>query len=312
MVVKNLLKVNFGTRHGKKPLILVIHCIGLPSPIAESAISHFSNPNNEVSSHYIVKRNGDVIQLVEENLSAWCNGQIGNNLPKNPVAKFHYQLGISLNDISISIETEASEVEDLTLQGYKSLANLVRDICIRWQIPLDRNHICGHRDIKDTKTCPGKVSVEKVISLALVPPIQPEIPTPIISLKISTQPDPVSTQITLLQKLLILYQKLLSLLLERNKLGGVARSGRWFAFRKQHIKKECEACGKKGTFLNPLELHHVKSFSQFPELECDPENVMTGCRRCHQLIFHLDNFRSINENARADARALLQRIKARP
>ena len=46
-------------------------------------------------------------------------------------------------------------------------------------------------------------------------------------------------------------------------LGGLRSSG-WAEFRKIHIKKECEVCGKKGTILQPLELHHVEPFNINP------------------------------------------------
>ena len=97
-----------------------------------------------------------------------------------------------------------------------------------------------------------------------------------------------------------------------NLLGGGTRSPKWSEFRRQHIKKNCEACGKPGTFLKPLELHHLELFSQNPARELDPTNVLTGCRRCHQLIFHLDNFKSWNSNARGDANELRKKIENRP
>ncbi len=50
-------------------------------------------------------------------------------------------------------------------------------------------------------------------------------------------------------------------------LGGMARASDWAWWRKQHIKDRCEYCGKKGTLLKPLELHHVCPFHKNPELE---------------------------------------------
>ena len=97
-----------------------------------------------------------------------------------------------------------------------------------------------------------------------------------------------------------------------NLLGGATRSSKWPAFRKLHIKDRCESCGKKGTLLSPLELHHIELFSQNPARECDPTNVLTGCRRCHQLIYHLDNFKSWDVNARESAAKMLTKIKTRP
>ena len=94
--------------------------------------------------------------------------------------------------------------------------------------------------------------------------------------------------------------------------GGVPRSSQWPTFRKTHIKDHCEVCGKKGTFLKPLELHHVEPYNINPSRELDPTNVQTGCRRCHQLVYHLDNFHSWNIDAQEDAKILFKKIQHRP
>lgn len=95
-------------------------------------------------------------------------------------------------------------------------------------------------------------------------------------------------------------------------LGG--RSGMWRYTRKCHIKIHplCCACGRKGTRLKPNEVHHIKDFSHYPELENDPTNLKTMCRRCHQLLGHLDNFRSINTNVVDDCAWMRDKITARP
>ena len=93
---------------------------------------------------------------------------------------------------------------------------------------------------------------------------------------------------------------------------GAVRSSGWFVFRKQHIKIACTCCGKKGSFLNRLELHHIIPFHIDPSKELDPTNVDTFCRRCHQLLAHLDNFKSYNIDIKKDAENLLKRIKTRP
>ena len=93
--------------------------------------------------------------------------------------------------------------------------------------------------------------------------------------------------------------------------GGLRSSG-WRDFRKTHIKERCSCCGRKGTLLKPLELHHIQSFHEHPERELDPTNVDTFCRRCHQLIAHLDNFKSINVDVLEDARVWRAKLKSRP
>ena len=64
-----------------------------------------------------------------------------------------------------------------------------------------------------------------------------------------------------------------------------------------------------------LEVHHVRPFHLFPNLELDPANLLTLCEtggNCHIMIGHLKNWKSYNLDVRKDAEVLLQKIKARP
>ena len=100
--IQQFLKVNFDKGRGRqKPLIVVLHIIGLPGKTAETAIARFQNPKEEVSAHYICKRNGEIIQLVREEDNAWCNGIVIN--PANPLVKMYFKQNVSINQISINI-----------------------------------------------------------------------------------------------------------------------------------------------------------------------------------------------------------------
>ena len=92
-----------------------------------------------------------------------------------------------------------------------------------------------------------------------------------------------------------------------------ARSPRWSAVRDAHLKRNptCAACGTK----DKLEVHHVRPFHIFPNLELDPANLLTLCEtggNCHIMLGHLKNWKSYNLEVRKDAEVLLQKIKARP
>ena len=92
-----------------------------------------------------------------------------------------------------------------------------------------------------------------------------------------------------------------------------ARSPRWSAVRAAHLKRNptCAACGTR----DKLEVHHVRPFHLFPNLELDPANLMTLCEtggNCHIMLGHLKNWKSYNLDVRKDAEVLLQKIKARP
>jgi 5-methylcytosine-specific restriction endonuclease McrA len=86
---------------------------------------------------------------------------------------------------------------------------------------------------------------------------------------------------------------------------GKKRSPKWPAVRKKHLERipYCVICNGTKT----LEVHHIKPFHLNPELELDPNNLMTLCESgkngvtCHRFFGHLGNYKKINPFVRADA-----------
>lgn len=62
------------------------------------------------------------------------------------------------------------------------------------------------------------------------------------------------------------------------------RNGRWPEVRATHVAKypTCAACG--GT--DELNVHHVKPFWTHPQLELEPNNLITLCRSHHFSVGH--------------------------
>ena len=90
------------------------------------------------------------------------------------------------------------------------------------------------------------------------------------------------------------------------------RSRGWRKVRNAHIKKQpfCVACGRRKL----LEVHHILDFSEHPELELDDNNLITLCdssMRCHRLIGHLGDWKSINPKVVGDAIAFLRKRRDR-
>lgn len=74
------------------------------------------------------------------------------------------------------------------------------------------------------------------------------------------------------------------------------RSSRWRSVREQHLKEcpRCEACGDDKN----LEVHHLKPYHLFPELELEKSNLMTLCchgiggMNCHLVYGHCGHWSS--------------------
>lgn len=86
---------------------------------------------------------------------------------------------------------------------------------------------------------------------------------------------------------------------------GVARSPMWAGVARAHRLREpaCVVCGYKGA---KLQVHHIKPFHLHPQLELDPNNLITLCevdgREHHLLLGHLDKWESYNVHIRDDVK----------
>src|SRR3990167_6379996 len=91
------------------PAILGI-CIHIAEGSKNAVIQTFLNPNNRVSSHYLVFKNGDLIQFVEEQYDVWAQGY-----KDRPVAKLVLDnININPNEYLVSIEFEGYGNQDIT------------------------------------------------------------------------------------------------------------------------------------------------------------------------------------------------------
>lgn len=135
---------NFSSRNGKKIEYVVIHWFGVGT--INGAIASFQNPSRQASAHYLVSDNR-IVQMVDEKDCAWHCGNL------------------NMNQRSIGIENDANPDKQLSEASYKTCGKLLREICDRYQIPLDREHIKGHKEIKPTQ-CPGTINIDKLIEIA--------------------------------------------------------------------------------------------------------------------------------------------------
>ena len=140
-----------------EPELVVVHCISLPpgqfgGPFIEQFFQNQLDPSGhpyfaeiaqmEVSSHLLIRRDGEIIQFVPFNRRAWHAG------------KSCYEGRENCNDFSIGIELEGSDDVPFEEVQYQVLERLVEVLQKTYPI----TECVGHQDIalpRGRKTDPG-------------------------------------------------------------------------------------------------------------------------------------------------------------
>ncbi|MFD5568744.1 N-acetylmuramoyl-L-alanine amidase [Streptomyces cadmiisoli] len=107
----------------------------------DSAVRVFQDPGHGAASHYIVRKDGHVTQMIRELDVAY---HAGNR---------------DYNERSVGIEHAGfvDRPQDLTDAMYAASARLTAGICRRYGIPVDREHIIAHSEVPGTDhTDPGE------------------------------------------------------------------------------------------------------------------------------------------------------------
>lgn len=87
------------------------------------------------------------------------------------------------------------------------------------------------------------------------------------------------------------------------------RSSGWGKARDEHVLAfpACAVCWATDL----VEVHHVRPYYLFPELELDPKNLMTLCRVHHFWWGHLGDWSAWNPSVREDAETWREKIRTR-
>src|SRR3990167_2391024 len=303
MNTKHIKSPNAFSRDGYKPFLIVIH---ISDGDKQSVISEFSSFLTQKSSHYLVCKNGEVIQFVDENLGAWTNGDVKNPTSELVIKFLKENPSVNLNKVTLSIEHEGYGHTDINAIQYNTTIQLVKELCQKWNIQINRKYIIGQRKINSvTKTCPGLISIPRIIGEATRPPVSltPAQKQSIIGLLIAFLADN-----AIIERIKNIFGA--------SRTFGAARSPEWRVVRKQHITKFpfCALCGSTKI----LEVHHKKPFHLHPELELDPSNLITLCESgkngivCHRAFGHLGDYKSVNNDIDSDVKVWNEKLKLRP
>jgi N-acetylmuramoyl-L-alanine amidase len=124
--------LNFGSRNGTKITAIIVHYTTTDN--IESPIGHFLNKESQVSAHYIIGKDGRIVQMVADSDKAWHCG--------------------SFNPHAIGIEHVAESGDRLTIKQEQASASLIKWLVHKYGI--SPNQILGHGWTPGNNTnCPG-------------------------------------------------------------------------------------------------------------------------------------------------------------
>lgn len=147
-------------RAGYLPVGVVIH---LMDGSLTGTDSWFNNPTAQVSAHYGIGKTGQVHQYVREEDRAFHAGRVQD--PTFPLLNEYPD--INPNDYLIGIEHEGTVDDEWSTDMVQASAELLAQICKRWNIPCNRDHVARHHEIFAPKPCPGpKCPIDDIVAQA--------------------------------------------------------------------------------------------------------------------------------------------------
>jgi N-acetylmuramoyl-L-alanine amidase len=137
---RTILSPNYGPRpEGAAIKLIVLHYTAVP---CAEALTLLCDPAKEVSSHYLISADGEVLNLVSEDQRAWHAG------------KGSWGSISDVNSDSIGIEIENDGRAPFAAKAMLAVEDLVADLRARYQLPPEA--VIGHSDLAPTrKSDPG-------------------------------------------------------------------------------------------------------------------------------------------------------------
>ena len=140
-------------RTAKEIKFIVFHYTGMKKE--RDAICRLTSQKSKVSSHYLIKKNGEILKLVPELYIAWHAG----------ISHWKNYKSINKNSIGIEISNAGHDYKytEFTKEQVKSVLRLSKYLLKKYKIK--SNFVLGHSDISpDRKKDPGEKFPWKYIS----------------------------------------------------------------------------------------------------------------------------------------------------
>lgn len=157
--------VNSSPRLDKVQYFVVHHAAATSS--VEALRSRFMRPNDRnVSPNWLIGADGSVSEIVPpDDFRAWTSGQFDH--------------------MAVTVETQNTSGDPawgISPQSHEAIARLVAWAADRYEFPIDRAHVIGHREVPAAATaCPGPSMnlawiVARALELSKPPAPEPQIP----------------------------------------------------------------------------------------------------------------------------------------
>lgn len=144
---------NFRKGRSEKVSTIVIHITDGQEKL-ENSVEHLCKPDNQVSAHFVIGRDGTIAQLVKIDDTAWhAKGANG------------YSVGIEHCARSPKELSNTDKGLPVTNEQYLASANLVRWLCKYFDLEINRTTIQGHCELRDGngnilsthRDCPNRI-----------------------------------------------------------------------------------------------------------------------------------------------------------
>lgn len=156
-------------RPGFKPEGICIHLMA--GSLAGTDVWFLTSPEKRgqppSSAHYGIGKEGQIHQYVKEEDRAFHAGRV-----LNPTAKLVTETfpSVNPNQFLIGVEHEGTLDDEWPEAMIDASSALIAEICARWEIPIDRDHIVKHHEIFSQKPCPGpRCPIDLIVEMAAKP-----------------------------------------------------------------------------------------------------------------------------------------------
>ena len=149
-------------RRGNKIQAFVIH---MTEGSFKSAVEWCTNIKSQVSYHFIINADGENVCLVMPENTAWHAGLRVKSM------QYTEYLGTNPNLTTIGIAMAGFASVGPTVRQISACAELIFTLAVSYNIPLDKNTVIPHHDIRSDKLCPGQyIDIGTLIYLARLNP----------------------------------------------------------------------------------------------------------------------------------------------